>query len=125
MDRILCRVVVLAVAGISLAAPAFGQDAPGVLFPPTRPQGSPDPPPSRSNQLTGKIQNVSGNVLTMTDGRQLVFLPGLTEHRGELKPGADVKANYAETAGRKVAVSIEVDDKSGSSYGQENNRSPK
>ena len=50
--------------------------------------------------------------MTLTDGRRLVFLPGLTEQRGELKPGADVKASYAETAGRKVAVSIEVDNKS-------------
>ena len=119
MDRILYGVVGLALAGIALATPAFSQDAPVAPFPPTRPQGAPDPPPSRSTQLTGKIQNVSGNVMTLTDGRRLVFLPGLTEQRGELKPGADVKASYAETAGRKVAVSIEVDDKSETSNGHE------
>ena len=125
MNRIHARVIGLAVAAFALAAPAFGQDAPVVPFPSIRPQGPSEPPPSRSTRLTGKIHDVSDNVLTLTDGRRLVFLPGLTEQRGELKPGADVKASYAETAGRKVAVSIEVDDKSERSKGHKNAQPPK
>ncbi len=125
MDRILCRAVGLAVAGMTLVGPAFAQNAPVIPFPPTRSQGPPDPPPSRSTHLTGKIQTVNGNVLTLTDGRRLVFLPGLTEQRGELKPGADVKASYAETAGRKVAVFIQVDDKSETPTGREKTQPPR
>ena len=125
MNRIHARVIGLAVAGFALAAPAFGQDTPVVPFPSIRPQGPSEPPPSRSTRLTGKIHDVSDNVLTLTDGRRLVFLPGLTEQRGELKPGADVKASYAETAGRKVAVSIEVYDKSERSKGHESAQPPK
>jgi hypothetical protein len=123
MNRIVHSVVGLAVAGITLTAPAFSQEVPVVPFPPVRPEGPPDPPPSRSTVLTGKIKDVSDNVLTLTDGRRLVFLPGLTEQRGELKPGADVKASYAETAGRKVAVSIEVEDET--RKGQDRAQPPK
>ena len=133
MNRILYRVsgravvgaVGLVVAGIALVGPAFTQNAPVIPFPPTRSPGPPDPPPSRSTHLTGKIQSVNGNVLTLTDGRRLVFLPGLTEQRGELKAGADVKASYAETAGRKVAVSIQVDDKGETPAGREKSQPPK
>jgi len=124
-DRMLCGVVTLALAGMALTAPALGQEAPGLPFPPVRPEAPPDPPPSRSTYLTGTIKHVTDNVLTLTDGRKLVFLPGLTEQRGELKPGADVKASYAETAGRKVAVSIEVQDQGETRKGQDDTQPPR
>jgi hypothetical protein len=42
-----------------------------------------------------------------------------------LKPGADVKASYAETAGRKVAVFIEVHDKTETPNGRGKTQPPK
>jgi hypothetical protein len=73
------------------------------------PKQVPDPAASASTRITGKVKSVDGPVLTLTDGVQLVFFPGFTEQHGELKPGASIKASYAETAGRKVATSIHVD----------------
>jgi hypothetical protein len=73
------------------------------------PKQVPEPAASASTRITGKVQSVDGHLLTLTDGVQLVFFPGFTEQHGELKPGATIKASYAETAGRKVVTSIQVD----------------
>ena len=73
------------------------------------PKQAPEPAASASTRISGKVQSVDGHLLTLTDGVQLVFFPGFTEQHGELKPGATIKASYAETAGRKVATSIRVD----------------
>lgn len=109
MNSTLRDVLALAAVSLSLVGPAGAQTSPLIPLP-TEPKKTPDPPPSRSTQITGRIKAVEGNILTFTDGRQLVFLPGVTEQRGELQPGASIKASYAETAGRKVAVSIHVDE---------------
>jgi hypothetical protein len=112
--KIPCRwktTLALAVTSMALMAPAFAQDSQGLPVPIPDPQSkqAPDPAPSSSTRITGKVQSVDGHLLTLTDGVQLVFFPGFTEQHGELKPGATIKASYAETAGRKVVTSIRVD----------------
>ena len=102
---------VVAMVTVTLTAPAFAQNAPQhmpIPFPDT-PKQAPDPAPSSATRLTGQVRTVDGHVVTLTDGQQLVFVPGLTEQHGEIKPGATIKASYAESAGRKVATSIRVD----------------
>jgi hypothetical protein len=102
---------VVALVTVTLGAPAVAQNAPPKMpIPfPDAPKQAPDPAPSSATSLTGKIRTVDGHVVTLTDGQQLVFVPGLTEQHGEIKPGATIKASYAESAGRKVATSIRVD----------------
>jgi hypothetical protein len=102
--------VVLAVTSGALMGPAYAQDK-GVPMPVPHPdpKQAPEPAASSSTRITGKVKSVDGHLLTLTDGVQLVFFPGFTEQHGELKPGATIKASYAETAGRKVATSIRVD----------------
>lgn len=101
----------LAAVSIALMAPAYAQDTQGVPMPVPHPdpKQAPEPAASASTRITGKVRSVDGHLLTLTDGVQLVFFPGFTEQHGELKPGATIKASYAETAGRKVATSIRVD----------------
>ena len=99
------RVVGQMIAGIALVGPAFAQ----VVVPVPEVRPAPDPPPSHSTEVSGHVKSVEENVLTLTDGHRLVVLPGLTVQHGDLKPGAKVRASYAETAGRKVATSIRVD----------------
>src|SRR5262245_3934120 len=102
----------LATAGLALVGPAAAQEKPAIPIPDVESRRpAPDPPPSRTTHVTGKVQSVSDNLLTLTDGRQLVIMPGLIEQRGDLKPGVTIKANYAETAGRKVITTIQVDPK--------------
>ena len=103
--------IALAVTGIASMGPAYAQDTQGVPMPVPHadPKQVPEPAASASTRITGKVKSVDGHLLTLTDGVQLVFFPGFTEQHGELKPGATIKASYAETAGRKVATSIRVD----------------
>jgi hypothetical protein len=103
--------VALAATSAALMGPAYAQDTQGLPMPVPHPDPKqvPEPAASASTRITGKVKSVDGPLLTLTDGVQLVFFPGFTEQHGELKPGATIKASYAETAGRKVATSIRVD----------------
>ena len=103
--------VALAVTSVALMGPAYAQHSQGLPMPVPHPdpKQAPEPAASSSTRITGKVQSVDGHLLTLTDGVQLVFFPGFTEQHGELKPGATIKASYAETAGRKVVTSIRVD----------------
>jgi hypothetical protein len=103
--------LLLAATSVALMGLAYAQDTQGlpVPIPDPKAQQPPDPAPSSSTRITGKVRSLDGHLLTLTDGVQLVFFPGFTEQHGELKPGATIKASYAETAGRKVVTSIRVD----------------
>jgi hypothetical protein len=103
--------IALAATSVALMGPAYAQDSQGlpVPIPDAGVKQKPDPAPSSSTRITGKVRSVDGHLLTLTDGVQLVFFPGFTEQHGELRPGATIKASYAETAGRKVVTSIRVD----------------
>ena len=101
----------LAATGVALMGSAYAQDTQGVPMPVPHPDPKqvPEPAASASTRITGKVKSIDGHLLTLTDGVQLVFFPGFTEQHGELIPGANIKACYAETAGRKVVTSIRVD----------------
>lgn len=103
--------IALAVTSFALMGPAYAQDKEGLPIPLPDPASkqAPEPAPSSSTRITGKVRSIEGHLLTLTDGVQLVFIPGFTEQHGELTPGATIKASYAETAGRKVVTSIRVD----------------
>ena len=102
--------IAVAVMSAAWMAPAYAQENQLPLPIPERgAKQTPDPAPSSSTRITGKVRSIDGHLLTLTDGVQLVFFPGLTEQHGELKAGATIKASYAETAGRKVVTSIRVD----------------
>ena len=107
------RIMTAALVAMSVAftAPAYAENAQGlpVPIPDAAAKQPPDPAPSSATRITGKVRSVDGHLLTLTDGVQLVFFPGFTEQHGELRPGATIKASYAETAGRKVVTSIRVD----------------
>lgn len=99
------------VTSVAFMGSAYAQDNQRQPMPVPHPDPKqvPEPAASASTRITGKVQSVDGHLLTLTDGAQLVFFPGFTEQHGELKPGATIKASYAETAGRKVVTSIHVD----------------
>src|SRR5262245_35904254 len=90
----LMSLVSLVAAGVALVGPALAQNDPAIPIPiPSTPdpRKTPDPPPSRSTQISGRVRSVDGSIVTFTDGRQIVVLPGVTEQRGDLRPGAAVK----------------------------------
>lgn len=80
-------------------------------------QGTPGSPPAMMDKeqsggakhVEGKIQKVSGNTVTLTDGTVFTIPASVKIQRSELKPGASVKASYEEKAGQKVVTSLEVE----------------
>jgi hypothetical protein len=60
--------------------------------------------------VQGKIKSVDsgGNVVTLDDGTQIVIPPTFTVEKSALKPGVNVKVNYDEKDGQKVAKSFTV-----------------
>jgi hypothetical protein len=61
-------------------------------------------------EVQGKIKSVdqSGKMVTLDDGTQLAIPPTLTVEKRALQPGVNVKANYEEKDGQKVATSLMV-----------------
>jgi hypothetical protein len=57
--------------------------------------------------VEGTIKSVRGNVVTLEDGTQL-SIPSSVKVAGQLKPGAQISAEYEERAGQKVAKSVQV-----------------
>lgn len=97
--------IVLALASGMWTTQALGQQ-----------QGAPGPAPTmmdkgqsaEAKHVEGKIQQVSGNTLTLTDGTVFTIPASVKVQRSELKPGASVKASYEEKAGQKIVTSLEV-----------------
>ena len=60
--------------------------------------------------VQGKIKSMdaSGRMLTLDDGTRLTIPATVKVERKDLKPGADVKANYEDKDGQMVVTSIEV-----------------
>lgn len=98
-------VIALALASGMWTTQAIGQQ-----------QGAPGPAPMTidkgqsdgAKHVEGKIQQVSGNTLTLTDGTVFSIPATVKVQRSELKPGASVKASYEEKAGQKVVTSLEI-----------------
>jgi hypothetical protein len=61
-------------------------------------------------EVQGKIKSIdqNGKMVTLDDGTRLTIPPTLTVEKQALQPGANVKANYEEKDGQKVATSLMV-----------------
>ena len=102
---LMLSVVVVATVGTSMAqtksAPAPGQaPAPQVPAPGM---------PGDARQVQGTIQNVTGDMVTLADGTELMIPASLSVSRDDLKPGASVKASYEEKGSQKVVTAIHVE----------------
>ncbi len=104
-------VAVLAVVVASPAPAAMAQAEDPEAGPTTPTQQGPrvQPATPAPHSISGRVQSVTADRVTLTDGTQLILLPGFPVRQDQLKPGATIKASYAETAGHKVATSIELE----------------
>ncbi len=109
MARRVARAFMLSVALVMAMA---GGGAPAIAQPRTSdgaggPAREQERPPD-ARQIEGQVQSVTEHRLTLTDGTQLILHSGVAAQQDQLRPGARIKASYAETAGRKVVTSIEI-----------------
>jgi len=82
-------------------------------------QGQTAPPasePQKSPGLLGDQQLVEGTIKTvhkhgivLEDGTSLIVPASLEFNRGDLKPGATVKAHYEERAGKKFTTTLTLE----------------
>ncbi len=59
-----------------------------------------------SQRVEGTIKAVSGNMVTLEDGTKLSIPSSVKVAKDQLKPGAQITAEYEERAGQKVATSV-------------------
>jgi hypothetical protein len=74
-------------------------------------QGPPPIMTGNAKRVEGKIQEVTGNTVTLADGTKLTIPANQSGQRDDLKPGASVKASFEEKGGQKVVTSIQVEPK--------------
>ena len=59
-------------------------------------------------KVEGTIKSVRGNVVTLEDGTEISIPSSVKVTKDQLKPGAQISAEYEEKAGQKVARSIQI-----------------
>ena len=58
--------------------------------------------------VEGTIKSVRGNMVTLEDGTEISIPSSVKVTKDQLKPGAQISAEYEEKAGQKVARSIQI-----------------
>ena len=61
-----------------------------------------------SQRVEGTIKSVRGNLVTLEDGTELSIPTSVQVTRDQLKPGAQISAEYEQRAGHKIAKSIQI-----------------
>jgi hypothetical protein len=59
-------------------------------------------------KVEGTIKSVRGNMVTLEDGTQLSIPSSVKVAKDQLKPGAQITAEYEERAGQKVATAVQI-----------------
>ena len=59
-------------------------------------------------KVEGTIKSVRGTMVTLEDGTEISIPSSVKVTKDQLKPGAQISAEYEEKAGQKVARSIQI-----------------
>jgi len=59
-------------------------------------------------KVEGTVKSVRGNMVTLEDGTEISIPSSVKIAKDQLKPGAQISAEYEEKAGQKVAKSIQI-----------------
>ncbi len=57
-------------------------------------------------RVDGTIKAVNGNMVTLEDGTKLSIPSSVRVAKDQLKPGAQISAEYEERAGQKIATAV-------------------
>jgi hypothetical protein len=61
-----------------------------------------------SQRVEGTIKSVRGSLVTLEDGTELSIPSAVKVAKDQLKPGAQITAEYEDRAGQKIAKSVEI-----------------
>ena len=65
-------------------------------------------PDKMGHMVEGTIKAVHGNTVTLEDGTQIAIPSSVRVSMEQLKPGAQITAEYEEKAGQKVATAVQI-----------------
>ena len=65
-------------------------------------------PDTIGQKVEGTIKSVHGNMVTLEDGTEFSIPSSVNVTKGQLKPGAQISAEYEQRGGQKVAKSIQI-----------------
>lgn len=101
------RVLAVAVAALSTASLAATVTSAQVTTPTAQPQLG-----QKSNKVEqkveGTIKSVRGNLVTLEDGTEISVPSSVNVANDQLRPGAQISAEYQKRAGQKVATSVQI-----------------
>ena len=101
------RVLALAVASLSAASLAATATSAQVTTSPAQPKLG-----QKSNKVEqkveGTIKSVRGNLVTLEDGTEISVPSSGNVANDQLRPGAQISADYQKRAGQKVATWVQI-----------------
>jgi Rieske Fe-S protein len=105
------RVLAILVAVLVMAAfGATATSAPIKTDPPVQPRAMDQKPAPMDQQMgqkvEGTVKTVRGNTVTLEDGTQLSIPGSVKVPMSQLKPGAQISAEYEERGGQKIATAL-------------------
>ncbi len=102
MIRVLA-VMVAVLMTVSLASTTTAQMKTDPAQPKTMEQKSDN---KMAQRVEGTIKAVNGNMVTLEDGTRLSIPSSVRVAKDQLKPGAQISAEYEERGGQKVATAV-------------------
>ena len=75
---------------------------------PAQPKSMEQKSDKMGQKVEGTIKTVRGNMVTLEDGTQLSIPSSVKVSKAQLKPGAQISAEYEEKASQKVATSVQI-----------------
>jgi len=106
---------VLAILVAVLVTAGFGVTAPSAQMktdPPVQPKATDQKPAPMDQKMGQKVEGtvkaVHGNTVTLEDGTQLSIPGSVKVPMSQLKPGAQISAEYEERGGQKIATSLQI-----------------
>jgi hypothetical protein len=106
VPAILVAVLVMAALGVTASSAQMKSD------PPVEPKATvqkPAPTAQKTGQkVEGTVKTVRGNTLTLEDGTQLSIPGSVKVPMSQIKPGAQISAEYEERGGQKIATSLQI-----------------
>jgi hypothetical protein len=101
------RVLALAVAVLSTASLAVTATSAQMMTTPTQPKLG-QKPPKLDQKVEGTIKSVRGGMVKLEDGTELSIPSSVKVANDQLRPGAQISAEYEKKAGQKVATSVQI-----------------
>ena len=106
VPAVLVAVLVMAAFGVTAPSAQMKSDPP--VQPKVMDQKSAPTDQKTGQRVEGTVKTVRGNMVTLEDGTQLSIPGSVKVPMSQLKPGAQINAEYEEKGGQKIATTLQI-----------------